>query len=247
MKDGYRVLVLPDIHIEEGMDQTIAAAALQFGQWWKPDETIILGDLINFDYISHYTEKDGIAREGKRLKADFGMARMILKTISGFTSGKKIFTLGNHDMRLDIWVRQHPQIEGLLSLDYNLNLKQEGWDVINEGKVYKIGHAKFVHGWYWSKYHAHKTVVETGDNIFYGHVHDVQAYSKSNIDRQPIMGQSLGCLCNLNPEYKKNRPNCWVNAFGVFYFFSNGQFNHYIPIIVNSRFNFAGKIFDGNK
>lgn len=243
MRDNYRVLVLPDIHLEEDMDLSVVNLALRFGAWFKPDQTIVLGDLINFDYISHWVEKDLIRQEGKRLKTDFILGNRILDRIDKFTKGKKIFLIGNHDDRLVKWIGQHPCIEGLINLTHNLHLIERGYKVYPQGKVYKIGHACFVHGWYWNIYHAAKHVTQMGDNIFYGHVHDIQSYTKPNYEQQPNIGQSLGCLCSLNPEYRKNRPNSWVNAFGVFYFFADGQFNHYIPIIINGRFNFAGKVF----
>jgi len=247
MKDNYRVLVLPDIHLEQDKDTLVLDLVLKFGAWFQPDETIILGDLLNFDYISHFQQGNMIAQEGKRLGEDFNATNKVLDKIDKFTKTKKVFLFGNHDNRLNIWITQHPCVEGLFSLAQNLRLKERGYEVYAEGKVYKIGHACFTHGWYWTQHHALKTVAQMGENIFYGHVHDIQSHTKTNYDQQPIIGQSIGCLCSLNPEYKKNRPNSWVNSFAVFYFFKNGQFSHYIPIIVNGRFNFAGKVFNGNK
>jgi len=236
-------LVLPDPHIEENGDMTSLNLALKFGQYLKPDETILLGDFLNFDYISHWTEGDNIGREGKRLINDFRIGNEILDKIDKFTKKKKVFIMGNHDRRLETWIRQHPPVEGLISLEKNLSLKKRGYEIVSEGKVYKKGKAYFVHGWYWTLYHAHKHVLDAGQNIFYGHVHNLQSFTKTNYEQKPIIGQSLGCLCNLNPEYKRNRPNSWVNAFGVFYFLPSGSFHFYVPIIIQGQFVWNGRVF----
>ncbi len=253
--NGMKVLALPDLHIQTypngngwKPDMSPSAwAALDFGDDFKPDVTIILGDFMNFDIISDYTKKDVIHREGRRLKYDFILANQILDRIDRFTKGEVVFLLGNHDVRLSMFISANPQLEGLIGLTYNLHLEKRDYIIMPENKVYKLGHARFVHGWYYNLHHAKKTVLEMGDNIFYGHVHDVQSFSKSNPDQKPIIGQSMGCLCDLNPEYKRNKPNRWVNAFGIFYFQANGNFTHYIPIIINGEFTYAGKFYKGKR
>jgi len=245
LKDGYKVLVLPDVHLELGMSTEAVETALNFGEYFKPDETVILGDFINFDYISHFVEKDLIARENKRLFKDFGNANAILNIIQGFTKEKTTYLIGNHERRLDVWVRQHPEVEGLISLKLNLKLKDRGIEAVPEGAIYKVGHARFTHGWYCIQYHAKRSVEYAGDNIFYGHVHDVQSYSKPNCEQLPTIGQSLGCLCELNPEYMRNKPNRWVNAIGIFYLDAKGVFTYYVPIFINRKFIWNGKTFGG--
>lgn len=251
--DGFKLLFLPDLHIKTlptrtGWQADVSPAlwsALDFGDHFKPDMTIIGGDFLDFGIISPLTDKDLLYREGKRLLHDFELGNQILDRIDKFSKGKKIFLIGNHDTRLATWIASNPQLEGLIGLTYNLGLEKRGYEVLAEGRTYKIGHARFVHGWYWTMHHAKKTVTEMGDNIFYGHVHDVQSFCKANPEQMPIIGQSCGCLCELNPEWKKNRPNRWVNSFAIFYFFANGDFTYYLPIVISGKFIWNGRIFGG--
>jgi hypothetical protein len=37
--------------------------------------------------------------------------------------------------------------------------------------------------------------------------------------------------------------NRWVNAFGVLYVRDDGLYNLYVPVIINGKFVFEGKIF----
>ena len=88
-----------------------------------------------------------------------------------------------------------------------------------------------------------------GVNIFFGHNHDIQGFSKVNRGKnKTLVGQSLGCLCNYEQGYIQGNPTNWQQAFGIFYFFPNGHFTYYIPRIFNHKFiSPEGKVYDGNK
>ena len=255
MNDKYSLVFLQDTHLDtmpaDGgwtpIISTAAKAALKFCEWFQPDETVIGGDFIDFPELARQDEWNRLKREGKRLKYEIDFANQILDKVDKFTRKKKVFMIGNHDARLARFIAENPQLEGMIGLKADLRLEQRGYEVIEENKVYTVGHTNFIHGWYWNLHHSKKTVIEMGDNIFYGHAHDVQAFTKVNHASQPLIGYSLGCLCDLDPEWRKARPNRWVNGFGVFYFFSNGNFTFYNPIIIDGKFIWCGQIFDGNK
>ena len=78
--------------------------------------------------------------------------------------------------------------------------------------------------------------------------HDFQAYTKIFADDIGYhTAQSIGCLCNKSPAFKWGKANRWVNAFGIIYLRESGMFNLYVPIIIEGKFVYAGKLFDGNK
>lgn len=253
-RKGDVVLVLPDIHLQTlptgggSFNYDVSQAlwtALEFGKDLKPNITIILGDFIDFHYISNFATP--IQIESRRLKHDFIFANLILDIIDSFTRKTVVYTLGNHDQRLATYIATHPQIAGLVSLDNALKLGKRGYILVPEGEMAQIGNAHFVHGWYYNMHHAKKTAQDAGVNVFYGHTHDIQSFSKSNVNQKPIIAQSLGCLCDLNPEYKRNKPNRWVNGFGVFYFHERGDFTYYVPTIINEKFWWAGKVYGEKK
>lgn len=249
--DGFKVLVLPDPHLKtkpDGKtwmpDVSLALwAALNFGEDFKPDMVILLGDLMELEMISHYAKNNLRLREQMRLEHDFEFTNQVLNRIDKISKGEKVYLFGNHETRIETYLNENPELEGMLSIEKKLHLEERGWKFFKEGKVIKVGHACFTHGWYYNIYHARKHVSEMGDNIFYGHVHDVQSFSKPNPAQMPIIGQSLGCLCDLNPAWKRNKPNRWVNAFGIFYFSKDGNFTYYTPIIVNGGFWWNGKYY----
>lgn len=254
-----RLIALPDIHAAtlpnpngQGWVADLADGfytAMEFLADFKPHITILLGDLLDFRLVSHWEDDAApLNREGRRLEYDFILANKILDYIDKHTSGEKVYVMGNHDYRLFAYLAQHPHLIGVLDLWKALRIdKRKHWQVIDVGKVYRYGDAAFTHGWYWNKYHAAKTVSEVGNNIFYGHTHDMQSFCKPNIELKPIIGQSLGCLTHLSPDYKKNRPTNNVHSFGVFYFLPNGHFTYYTPIIIEGVMVWNNKIYDGSK
>jgi len=250
--DGMSVVVLPDIHAQvtwknEARVSGAAQAALNFLDDFKPDVTIVLGDLLELSQLSTYSKKKPLEIEGLRVDHDYALGNQILNRIDKATKRDRVFFEGNHENRVERYLDEFPYVgERLLSVQENLHLEQRGWKYLKDGELLKIGHAYFIHGWYHNIYHARKHVAEMGDNIFYGHTHDVQSFSKPNPDTMPIISQSLGCLCDLNPAWLRNKPSRWVNAFGVFYFSKDGSFTYYVPIIINGRFWWNGKCYTPN-
>jgi len=81
-------------------------------------------------------------------------------------------------------------------------------------------------------------------SVAYAHTHDVQLFTKSFSDDAGFhSAQSIGCLCNKAPEFMRGRGNNWVNGFGILYVREDGNYNLYVPIIINGKFTYAGKTF----
>lgn len=252
-QDGMTVVVLPDIHGQvtsknEARVSSATRVALNFLEDFKPDVTIVLGDLLDLSQLSTYSKKKPRQIEGLRLDNDYALGNQILNRIDKATKGDRVFFEGNHENRVEKYLDEFPYVgEKLLSVQENLHLEERGWKYLKDGELLKIGHAYFIHGWYYNIYHARKHVAEMGDNIFYGHTHDVQSFSKPNPDTMPIISQSLGCLCDLNPAWLRNKPSRWINAFGVFYFSKDGSFTYYVPIIIDGCFWWNGKYYTPTK
>ena len=257
MKHGLKAVALFDIHAKTrptdlakcGWKPDVSDAlwtALNFCDDFKPDITILGGDVVDLPEISRFTERKKITRERLRLNHTFELTNQILDRVDKLTQEEVVYEKGNHEGWLDSWIDENPALEGLISLEQNLCLKERGYQVIPENKAYKLGHARFIHGWYFTLHHCKKTVNEMGDNVFYGHTHDVQVHTKANYEQKPIMGQSMGCLCDLDPTWRKGRPNRWVHGFGIFYFSSDGAFTPYNPIIINGKFWWNGKLYTPN-
>lgn len=66
-------------------------------------------------------------------------------------------------------------------------------------------------------------------------------------DRTKV-AQSMGLLGSYDQSYMRGRPSKWQQAFGVFYFWPDGNFNYYVVDIFNHKFiSPSGNFYDGNK
>lgn len=244
-------IVLPDLHIPYHDKKSLASLEkfMADNRW---DYYINLGDMMDFDCISHHNKNKLREVEGKRILKDYEEGNKILdrhqKIIRKRNPNAKFILLeGNHDYRIQRYLDANPQMEGMIEMEVGLRLKERGFKYIQcytKGEVFKLGKAMFHHGLYTTKYHANKMVDTFGDNIFFGHTHDCQTFSRSTYgEDKTTVGQSLGCLCDYNQSYMKGRPSKWQQAFGVFYFMPSGFFNYYVPMIFNGQFMFNNKLY----
>jgi hypothetical protein len=110
-------------------------------------------------------------------------------------------------------------------------------------------HAVIIHGMTKGRgevlYHARHTVAAYHKTVFYGHHHTKQAF----MDVSPIdvseyyLGESVACLCNLNPDFMKNKPNAWTHGFLIMYIEENGLFYPMQIPIVKNRFIINGRLY----
>lgn len=240
------LVALPDLHIPQH-DVRSLNAVNKFLKDYRPDEIVYMGDFMDFDCISSHNKDNLRAVENERIFEDYETATPIIDLHRKLT--KKItYIEGNHCERVERYVDANPAVKGLVEVVPCLKLKQKNIDFIryrNTG-VYKVGRANFIHGIYTNQFHAKKTVEAFGDNIFYGHTHDVQSYSKELRGvNKTLVGQSMGCLCKYNQSYMKGRPSRWQQAFGVFEFLPDGFFQYQVVRIFNHRFIYNGKIYEG--
>ena len=159
---------------------------------------------------------------------------------------RRTFMIGNHEQRVQWYIEEHPELEDIIDLDRNLNLTERGYRIIPFNGIYKIGKLSVIHGYYWNKYHAAKTLDAFEGNVVYAHVHNPQMYAKvSPVDRKGYhMATSLPCLCNIKPDYKKNVPNFWINGFGIVeHLPATGFFNLYTIVVIDGSFMWNGKYY----
>jgi hypothetical protein len=220
---------------------------LKLSKELKLDYFVFGGDNLNMDSIDHWLHDNGDRRhlEGKRLLKEYKdfqdeILSPIEKVLPSYC--RKIWLNGNHEQWLEKYIDKIPELEGFAEIEKNLNLKD--WEIYEYGKTSKIGKIYFHHGEYVNKYSAAKTVDTYNRNIVYGHGHTMQTYTHiAPIDSECHSAWEIPCACEMNPEYMRNRPNTWVNGFGIFYIQDNGLFNLYPVVAVKGHFVWNGVYF----
>jgi len=253
-----KIVLLPDFH-HPYHNKDAVRAVFQFIKWFRPHAINILGDGMNMDWANHWKKKaqDNEYFIGKTVKGGYdAFDEDILTPLEKLVPRdcEKVYMEGNHEDWVNAITRKDLAYKGTIEPEILLRLKERDWEWIpwikNDKRGLKpYGKLLTLHGIYTNKYHAAKTADTFSRSCAYGHTHDIQSYTKVFTDDQKgyHTAQSIGCLCNLSPEFMKGRMNRWVNSFGVLFVREDGMYNLYVPVIIKGKFTFAGKTFDGGK
>ena len=238
------VLVIPDVQVpyHDTVALDVVEKYMADHSW---DLVIYIGDFIDCEGISHYNKGKPRALVGVELEKEFKIANEILDRHQKIVRKRNKdahfhFIYGNHEERVEKWLDEYPQLSGLIDVDKNLRFTERGFTWTRHGDMgngYTVGKAMFTHGESLATMHTQKMAQTWGENIFYGHIHDVQSYTMTTRKKDSTrIAQSLGCLCIYDLPYVDKKPTRWQKAFGVFYFQPDGTFNHYVPFIINDQF-----------
>lgn len=238
-----RGIIYGDTHLIHTEDEHPSYALVkQFARDWEPDFAIDLGDWMDFDYLSKFSDNDDLLREGKRLQKDVDLGLRDLDEWAEITN-EHIKLQGNHEARLDRLIESQPAFEWLAAPEKLFEFTARNIRYVRDGEQpHHLGKLNVIHGWYWSKYHAQRHLDALSGNVVYGHVHAFQTASKKlEAAGDEVAAWSLGCLCDKSPSYKRGRPSGWQNGFAVVYVDETGRFNLYPIRIINGAFLFEGK------
>lgn len=249
--DILRVVVQPDTHCPEH-DVAAVDAFCQFLSHYKPHGLINIGDFLENESVSHWEPKTSKPR---RLVPEILKAREVLVQIdkaAGPQCVYKRFLIGNHEDWLEqALVNRVSEIyDDIDQLDIDLTVKKMlglqdlGYRVIPLNEILQLGELHFIHGYYTNLHHAKKHLDVFGVNLMYGHLHDVQSHSGVSV-RGVHEAISLGCLRSLNAMFMKGKPNNWSHAFGIVEYRIDGSYTRYVPVMINGKFSFGGKLFAG--
>jgi len=243
-------IVFPDIHTPKH-DEPAVHAALQFTKSYNPDIFIHLGDLCDFNSLSRFDiiNEDEIVSFNEEVLA----ANLMLDRIEDVLPRKckKYFIEGNHDQRPQLyrnnnWDKKIHKLIGPLEDCKDLfHLKDRGWHFTERSGALKLGHAIFKHGLYTGIYHARKHLEKHFKTTIYGHTHNWQVHSRNGMDEHPVAGISIGTLSRFDLEYLKGEPADWTHMIMAIDFFPDGTFTPLCIPIINGRFSFNGKVYDG--
>jgi hypothetical protein len=234
--DIKRGVALWDLHYPD-VDWKSFKIACDFTVDFKPDFFILGGDQLDLNCISYYNHDKPLLVEGQRLKKEYkGFQERVLNTFNKILGEdcKRYWFIGNHEYRAQRVCESDPQWQGMIEPENHLDLSK--YTTIDFNEVLTLGHMNFIHGIYYNKYSAFKHLSEYEGNIFYGHTHSSQVHTKtSQVKHLPKQGVNIGCLCNKNPFYKRNRPNDWIHQFMFFYLMGDGSFHYYVPTIIQGH------------
>ena len=240
-----RGIIIPDLHYPVH-DKKYLKTLFAITKDVKPDYLIYLGDCFDAYGISKYAKQDGLdIEEGvwETHKEILGFKKEIYNPMKKLAKrGAQIkWTGGNHDEQ-----RTREAILDLPSRAELLDLHKffPDAEICQYNEAIKIGKLYFTHGIYTNDAHAKKHTIAFEGNVCYAHVHTAQEYIKQTYgDGSAHGGFAMGCGCNKNPDYMKNKPNSWVHIIGLVEFQDNGDYNLYKIFINKGKAILNGKLY----
>lgn len=205
-----KFVVISDIHFPYHDDKALKAV-YKFLEYHPVDTIILNGDILDFYDVSSF-DKD--PDRVNSLQKEINMATKFFKKLRTIKPEARIvFIKGNHEYRLERYLKKHPELYSLdaLKLPNLLDLKR--YNIEYSDKGIKLGNLKIIHGDMvrkFSGYTARAELEKHDSSGICGHVHRLSCYYYRTPERYLAWYES-GCLCDLNPEYI-NEPN-WQQAF----------------------------------
>jgi len=126
-----------------------------------------------------------------------------------FPSVKKVYKPGNHEYRLPrLYQSKVPDLIGLplLAMDTVLSLEQRGYEFLEYNQKVMAGKLPIIHG---SEIRFTSRAVNPARGLFLkakswamcAHSHTTSEHTATNIRDEYLTTWSIGCLCNLHPDY----------------------------------------------
>lgn len=210
-------LVLGDLHIPFH-EQKPLEAAIQHGQANKVTGVLLNGDFQDCHALSYWPaeKRDFLAEVEQTIDGlDFIRAQ--------FPKAKIYYKMGNHEDRLPrIYMSYAPQLVGMPTVDWEvvLGLAQRGIEVVDSKQKLFAGKLPVIHG------HevrggnpnavnpARWIFLKAKDCCICSHFHRSSDHTEATIGGYMVSTWSIGCLCNLSPDYN---PFCnnWNHGFAL--------------------------------
>ena len=235
-KVNNNILFLSDIHLPYH-DINALTLAIKYGKDQNVNTIYLNGDIMDLYKASDY-EQDVSKRD---LKYEIDVCKAFIDLLrKEFPKANIFYKEGNHEMRWERFLRvKAPIVLGFEEFKLPIILKLE------ESKVHWIpnkhlviaGKLHMIHG---NEYKgggginvARTLWLRAGASVIAGDKHKTQSGLKTNIDKSITGTWSVGCLCELNPDYLPF--NEWNLGFAHITIESNGTFTVNNKQIINGK------------
>jgi len=245
LEAGDRAVALFDPHLDpQRGPHSSYLVAKKYVMEEKPEWIIFGGDFLEFNSLCAWDFNKRLLMENKRYKEDIEMGIKELSEVREACPNSQIaFFAGNHEYRVPRYVEQHPEVKGMLNVEKDLHLDDLGIKWIEYNQTMDLGELTILHGYYWNVHYAKTTLLALGCNCIFGHTHRSQTYTQRlHADLTPHVAHGIGCLTDLDPQWKRGLPTNHINSFAIVeYHGDKGFFNIYEPIIINGAFRYGGQ------
>ena len=213
-----KTLVIGDLHVPYH-DRESMLLALEYGYKENVRAILLLGDIIDF-YGTSKWETDPRRRD---LWKEIETGREVLRVIrSGFPNAAFRAKQGNHDERYMryLWFKA-PELLNVPDFQYAkfMHFAEHGVELIEDRRILRIGGLHLIHGHEFGRMFGDPVNPARGiynrgkAHCLCAHWHRTSQHSETSMDGKTISCWSVGCVCDLHPEYMPI--NKWNHGFAI--------------------------------
>ena len=204
--EAKRLLVLSDIHIPYHNIDSLTCT-FDYAKKEKPDAILLNGDTLDFFGLSKFIKDPKKRSVAHELEAFKNLMDIIKKVFNA----KIYYKMGNHCERYEhfLWMKAH-ELVGVDEFDFGniIKARSEGIEMIKDKRVVKAGDLSIIHGHefgggIFSPVNVARGLYMRGKvSAMQGHSHVTSENTELDMDGKMITTWSVGCLCELNPQYR---------------------------------------------
>ena len=235
-----RWLLIGDLHVPYHHEKALEAA-IKHGIDNKCEHL-----LVNGDALDAYQQSRWVKDPNKRnTDAEIQTLKELLAEVGRQFSGDKVYKIGNHEQRVEDYLFMNaPKMIGMSKWSLTEQLKKEldiaDWKMIASKQLYTLGKLNGYHGHELPRGLTNPVSVGRGvwlrtkQTGFTSHWHSTSTHVESNGSKtKNWVCFSLGCLCDLHPDYAPI--NGWNHGFAMVDIDAAGNFSEANHRIVDGQ------------
>ena len=224
-KSADNILILSDIHFPYH-DPRAIEVALDWGVEHGINTILLNGDILDFYQLSKFIKDPSV----KNIRDEIEVAKQFFKGLNEQLPNVKVFyKMGNHEERFENYLKaKAPELFHIdeFRLDVILHLREYGIEYIGDKRKVMAGKLPILHGhevsFSSSVNPARGLYLKTKESAVCSHLHRTSEHSDTNISDELSSTWSIGCLCDLHPEYAPY--NSWNHGFARVKVSTDGSF-----------------------
>lgn len=234
-----KALVISDLHIPYH-ELSAVTLALETGKRENVDTIILNGDIVDCYMVSRWTKESGRMSLKQELDVTKGFLELVRRE---FPDARIVYKFGNHERRLRDYILHNADklaeldvldLESLLELD-NLGIEHIKMERICLGHLNVIHGDELPHGFAAPVNPARGVFLRSKKSTLVGHHHQTSHHSEGDIEGGRTGCWSIGCLCDLSPDYYYFGALKWNHGFAIVDVDEEGQFTVYNKSIINGK------------
>lgn len=212
------VLLMGDLHMPYHFLPAIEVA-IDYGLKQNVDCIYLNGDIIDFYKVSRWTKDP----KRRNIQEELDIVYSFLDGLSGL--GLPIFyKMGNHEDRWDRYLLENaPELYNMntLKLPEVLRLGEFDIEMIGSRQRAQFGSLNVIHGHEFGQSFfnpvnpARGLFLRAKTSTIAGHNHQTSSHHENNLNGKQTACFSLGCLCDLEPEYRPYAFTKWNHGFAI--------------------------------